>query len=203
MERLIIIGAGGQGRVAADVADKMGTYTEIAFLDDNPTADCLGYPVLGKVYDAKKYIRTHCFFVAIGNASVRRKVTSLLSDMGANIATLIHPSSVIGKCVSISEGSIVVAGAVVNPNSKIGKGCIINTLSSVDHDCIIGDYVHVSVGAHITGTVMVGDNCFIGAGAVVKNNVSICANCTIGAGAVVVKDITKSGTYIGVPAKIK
>lgn len=202
MEKLIIVGAGGQGRVAADVADKMGTYTEIAFLDDGSVTECLGYPVLGRVADAENYIRTHCFFVAIGNANVRRQVTSRLSNMGANIATLIHPSSVIGRWVSIGKGSIVVAGAVVNPCAKIGKGCIINTLSSVDHDCIIGDYVHVSVGAHITGTVMVGDNCFICAGAVVKNNVSICADCTIGAGAVVVKDICEKGTYIGVPAKM-
>ena len=43
----------------------------------------------------------------------------------------------------------------------------------------------------------------IGAGVTVSNNLCICGNCMIGAGAVVVKDIEVSGTYIGVPAKLK
>ena len=79
-------------------------------------------------------------------------------------------------------------------------GCIINTCSSVDHDCVIGDFVHIAVGSHLSGTVKVGDATWIGAGATVSNNVSICGRCMIGAGAVVVDDITESGTYMGVPA---
>lgn len=202
MDRLIIIGAGGQGKVAADVAEKTGSYIEIAFLDDGSLSECLGHPVLGKVADAEKYIATHSFFVAIGSAAARRRVTALLTDLGADIATLIHPSAVIGRGVAIGRGSILVAGAVVNPCAEIGESCIINTQSSVDHDCTVGDYVHVSVGAHLTGTVTVGDDCFIGAGAIVKNNTSISAGCTIGAGAVVVKNIEEKGTYVGVPAKL-
>ena len=93
------------------------------------------------------------------------------------------------------------AGVVINPGAQIGKGCIINTSSSVDHDCQIEDYVHISVGAHLSGTIEVGERTWIGAGATVSNNVNICGGCTIGAGAVVVKDITESGTYVGVPAK--
>ena len=95
------------------------------------------------------------------------------------------------------------AGAVVNADAVIGKGCIINTCSSVDHDCTISDFVHVSVGAHIAGTVNVGDRTWIGIGAVVSNNINICADCKIGAGAAVVKDIDMEGTYVGVPARIR
>ncbi|MBQ3773881.1 MAG: acetyltransferase, partial [Pseudobutyrivibrio sp.] len=73
--------------------------------------------------------------------------------------------------------------------------------ASVDHDNMIGDYAHISVGAHTAGTVAIGDNTWLGIGAVVSNNLSICANCMIGAGAVVVKNIIKEGTYVGVPAK--
>ena len=95
------------------------------------------------------------------------------------------------------------AGAVVNPYTKIGQGCIINTCASVDHDCRIGDYVHVSVGSHLAGTVFIGNGTWIGAGAIVSNNVSICENCMVGAGAVVLKDITEPDTYIGIPARKK
>ena len=97
----------------------------------------------------------------------------------------------------------IMAGAVINPGTKIGKGCIINTCASVDHDCDIGDYVHVAVGSHVCGTVSVGNQTWIGAGATVINNIYICPECMIGAGAVVIKNIIQNGTYIGIPAKEK
>ena len=57
------------------------------------------------------------------------------------------------------------------------------------------------MGAHVAGTVNIGVRTWIGAGATISNNLRICDNCIIGAGAVVIKDICKSGTYIGVPIK--
>ena len=93
------------------------------------------------------------------------------------------------------------AGTVINSGTNIGKGCIINTCSSVDHDCLIGDFVHVSVGSHICGTVCIEAETWIGAGAIVSNNINIFRDCIIGAGAVVIDDINESGTYVGVPAK--
>ena len=71
----------------------------------------------------------------------------------------------------------------------------------MDHDCKIADFVHVSVGSHLSGTVNVGIRTWIGTGATVSNNVNICGDCMIGAGAVVIKDIDKPGTYVGVPAR--
>ena len=61
--------------------------------------------------------------------------------------------------------------------------------------------MHVSVGAHIAGTVSVGKQSWVGIGAAVINNKVICDNCVIGAGAVVICDIKEAGTYVGVPAK--
>ena len=81
--------------------------------------------------------------------------------------------------------------------------CIVNTCSSIDHDCKVEDYCHIAVGAHLAGEVTVERQAWIGAGATVSNHIRICTNCMIGAGAVVVKDIMESGTYIGVPAKLK
>lgn len=93
------------------------------------------------------------------------------------------------------------AGAIINPESKIGKGCIINTTSSVDHECEIDNYVHMAVGAYLCGNVKVGKYTWIGAGTTVRNNISICGQCMVGAGSVVLKDIEEPGIYIGVPAK--
>ncbi len=64
-----------------------------------------------------------------------------------NFTNAIHPSAVIGKNVTIGDGTLVMANAVINPDTIVGSHCIINTKSSVDHDCRIGDYVTVSPGA--------------------------------------------------------
>lgn len=201
MKDLIIIGAGGHGRVIADIAQKLGTYETISFLDDGDAKETMGLPIVGKASDVEKYVDTADIFVAIGNNKVRGEFIERLLAMGANVPTLIHPSAIIGACVEIGVGTAIMAGAVINPCSKLGKGVIINTCSSIDHDCIVGDYTHISVGVHLAGTIKVGKHSWIGIGAAIKNNTNICENCMVGAGAVVVKDILESGTYIGVPAK--
>lgn len=197
MNRLIIIGASGHGKVVADIAVLNG-YKNIVFLDNDPEIKtCAGYPVLGP--DSMTSELDGDVFVAVGNAETRKKLME--RDGERSFPVLVHPSAVVAESVEISAGSVIMAGVVINPGAQIGKGCIINTSSSVDHDCQIEDYVHISVGAHLSGTIEVGERTWIGAGATVSNNVNICGGCTIGAGAVVVKDITESGTYVGVPAK--
>ena len=90
---------------------------------------------------------------------------------------------------------------MVNPGAVIGEHCIVNTGSIVEHDNQIENYVHISVGAKLAGTVTIGENTWVGIGAVVINNLTVCGDCMIGAGAVVVRNITESGTYVGVPAR--
>lgn len=202
MNNLVIVGASGHGKVIADIAEKNG-YTDIVFLDDNPTAESCGkYKVIGKCKDALDY-KNADFIVAIGDAKIRRKIQLELIEIGLHIISLIHPAAVIASDVEIGIGTVVMAGAVVNPNVSIGNGCIINTCASVDHDCFIGDYVHVSVGAHVAGTVVIGEETWIGAGATVINNINICGDCMIGAGAVIINNIEEPGIYIGIPGKQK
>lgn len=197
VKRLVIIGASGHGKVIADIAVRNG-YEEIVFLDDDESIkECAGFPVIGKTCEARNIDGDK--IVAIGNAKIRERIQSELE----NVVTLIHPVAVISRRVTIGTGSVVMAGAIINTDVVIGKGCIINTGASVDHDCRIGDFAHISVGAHVAGTCEIGKKTWIGAGATVSNNVNICGDCMIGAGTVVIKDIDKSGTYVGVPAREK
>ena len=69
MKKLVILGAGGHGKVVADIAVKNG-YEEIVFLDDNKTS-CAGFSVVGKIEDAAKIKGDK--FVAIGDANLRQK----------------------------------------------------------------------------------------------------------------------------------
>lgn len=199
MNRLIVIGASGHGKVVADIAELNG-YSDLAFLDDaQGLVEVAGHPVAGPVSAFSDFIGCD-FVVAIGNAEVRCRIQTRLECAGARVVSLVHPSAVVAKDVVVGVGSVVMAGAVINVSSILGKGCIVNTGASVDHDCVVGDYSHISVGAHLAGAVSIGKKTWVGIGAVVSNNVSICADCMIGAGAVVVKDILTAGSYVGVPA---
>ena len=201
-DKLLIIGASGQGKVLADIALKMNKWKSISFLDDDENIKIsMGLEVIGKSTDAFKYKDEVDIFIAIGNNETRERIQEKLIEEGLSIPTLIHPNAIIGNDVEIGIGSVVMAGVVINTSTKIGKGCIINTSSSIDHDNTIEDYVHISPGVKIAGAVKVCKRTWLGIGSIVINNITICNNCKVGAGAVVIKDITEPGTYVGIPAR--
>ena len=198
MNKLIIIGAGGHGKVVADNALKNG-YTDICFVDDHSTGECMGFPIVGTSADIPNLNDGKTdFIIGIGNNSVRKKIAEA-NDV--NWITLIHPSAQIAVNVSIGKGSVIMAGAVINACATVGDHCIINTRAVIEHDNVIEDYAHISPNAALGGTVRIGEQTHIGIGATVINNIDVCGNCVIGAGAVVVKNITECGTYVGVPAR--
>lgn len=200
MNKLIIIGAGGHGKVIADNAVKNG-YTDICFVDDHATGMCMGFPIIGTSAELIKWNDGATdFVIAIGNNAVRKKVAQ---EYDINWVSLIHPSAQIGLQVSIGKGTVVMAGAVINACASVGEHCIINTGAIVEHDNVIEDYVHLSPGAALGGTVRIGALTHVGIGAAVRNNIDICGGSIVGAGAAVVKNIQKPGVYIGLPAKEK
>lgn len=198
--RLVIVGAGGHGKVVADIALKNG-YKDICFVDDNATGECLGYPIIGTsaVLERLDDLKTD-FIIAVGNNEIRKRVAE---SHDVNWVSLIHPSAQIGVNVKIGKGTVVMAGVVINACASIGQHCIINSCAVVEHDNILADYVHISPNTALGGTVHIGECAHIGIGATVKNNINVCSNCRIGAGAVVVKDIFAGGVYIGIPARLK
>lgn len=201
MKSVIIIGASGHGKVVADIVQKAGDEV-IGFLDDNPakTEAFSGFPILGTVGKYKNYKENKEFVIAIGNADIRESIARRLKEV--TWYTAIHPAAAISNIdVNIGEGSVVMANAVINSGSTIGRHCIINSGAIVEHDNIIEDFVHISVGARLAGTVTVGKATWIGIGASVSNNTRICENCMIGAGGVVVKNIETAGKYVGVPVE--
>ena len=197
-KEVIIIGAGGHGKVIADIIEKNGDKV-CGFLDDGTHKnEIFGYRVLGKTEDIKKFSDKE-FFIAIGNNAVRKKIATQNPEL--KFYTAIHPSAVISRGVEIGIGTCVMAGCVINADTKIGKHAIINSGSVVEHDNNLADYVHLSPGAVLCGTVSVGECTHVGGGVTVKNNVSITGNTVIGVGAAVVSDIEEAGIYCGVPAK--
>jgi len=198
MNRLIIVGAGGHGKVIADNALRNG-YTDICFVDDKALGECMGFPIIGTVTEIKGLNDSKTdFVIGIGSNGVRKK---LAEEYDVNWVTLVHPSAQISTQVSIGKGTVVMAGAIINASATIGEHCIINTGAIVEHDNVIDNYVHLSPSVKIGGTVRIGEQTHVGIGATIINNVNVCEGCIVGAGAVIIKNITESGTYVGVPAR--
>jgi sugar O-acyltransferase (sialic acid O-acetyltransferase NeuD family) len=201
---LYIVGAGGHAKVASDCAEQCG-YQQIYMLDDQfPTLTLCGrWSVVGKpqLLETIDLANVHCF-VAIGNNKIRETVLKQLTVLNAHIATLIHPTAVIGTDVVIGQGTLIMANTVVNAFTQIGQGCILNTSSSVDHDGQIADCVHIAPGVRLAGSVTVRDKTFIGIGSAVIQQVCIGANVTVGAGSTVIRTVPDDSVVVGSPAKL-
>lgn len=198
---LYILGAGGHGKVVADAANKLNRWDKIFFLDDQKKGQqILNLTVINGISQAINYknINTE-FIVAIGDNATRKKVQTQLEDNDCELATVIHPSAIIGLDVNIGKGTVIFAGVVVNPSVKIGDGCIVNTASTIDHDSVLEDYVHLSPGTNISGSVRIGDKAWLGTNTTVINNVSINDSVIIGAGSLIIQDVIETGTYVGSP----
>ncbi|PNR95886.1 acetyltransferase [Petrotoga olearia] len=205
---IVLVGGGGHCKVVLDVIKENNYYDEI-FISD--LKENIGKEILDiriKYVDeqlADLYNKGINFaFVSMGKINIndqRMKLYKKIKNIGFKIPTIISKSSNVSIYTVISGGTFIGKNAIVNPGVKIGENCIINTGAIVEHDCIIGDNVHIGPGAVLSGGVKIGENSFIGTGVTIIQNTNIVGNTLIGAGAVVIKNIARSGVYVGNPAK--
>lgn len=203
MNGLLIIGAGGQGKVVADTALLLG-WENIAFLDDQAVTlpPPLGLPIVGMLKDLE--VQRAVFFsaiVAVGDAQLRVQLTARCRQLGFDVVSVVHPMAYVSRFASLGPGCAAFAQSAINAGASIGAACIVNTAATVDHDCLIGEGVHICPGAHLAGSVQVGDRSWIGIGATIRQGITVGRDATVGAGAVVVADVPDGSTVMGVPAR--
>jgi len=201
---LLIVGAGGHGRVVADVARSSGQWEKIAFIDDRypelVSADV--WSVIGTVAELDNLVAEWGgAVIAVGDNVVRIEILERVKSCGFDIVSIIHPSAQMAEDVLIGEGTVVFANAVINIGSVLGVSCIVNTAATVDHDNRIGNGVHISPGAHLGGNVVIGARSWVGIGASVIHGCAVGDDVIVGAGAAVTYDIGDGLTVVGVPAR--
>lgn len=204
MSRLILIGAGGHGKVVADIAHVMQKWESIEFLDDQfpKLTNISSWQVTGKIDEYINLIDKQLSFgVTVGSNKLRLDIIHRLIKSGLHLPTIVHPTAFVSESNILGDATVVMAQAAINIGSQIGSGCIINTGSTVDHDCILADGVHVSPGGHLAGGVKIGERSWIGLGATVNPGITIGNDVIVGAGAVVINDIGEGLTVVGSPAK--
>ena len=190
---MYLYGASGHAKVIIDVVKSMGLPIDGIFDDNENVTSLLGFNI------RHHWCNEEPIIVSIGN---NRKRFLVVKKLECKYTTAIHSSALLSLSVTVGEGSVVMAGCIINADTRIGNHCIINTGASIDHECEIGDFAHVSPHATLCGNVQVGEGSWIGAGAVVIPGVKIGKWCTIGAGAVVIKDVPDNAVVAGVPAKV-
>ena len=177
MSKLLILGAGGHGKVVAEAAELSGCYEKISFLDDcEQKFDVLQkFPILNGLNAFTEYaFEYNCAFVAIGNNELRVKYILQLIKANFEVPSIIHKNAHVSKYALVKSGSVILSGAVVNTGAEIGLGCIVNINASVDHDTVLKTGVHVSSGAVIRSMCEIKDYCTIGAGATIKSGTIMC-----------------------------
>lgn len=206
MSSLLIIGAGGHGRSVLDLVLSLGNYDKIAFAT-NEDHDCpiLGYSLLDERALSPEFVHKQfdAVVVAIGDNRARLDKVCTLSKAGVILPPLVHPRAYVSPLASLGEGSIVLAGAVVNAFANIGLACIVNTHAVVEHECRISDGVHLSPGVVVAGGSSIGEGAWLCANSGVADHVSLPAWSTLAGGSFLNSTVLKGGLYAGQPAILR
>lgn len=211
--RLVIIGAGGFGREAIDVARASSEHTGdedhdlIGVVDDSPSPEnlrrlqALGVPYLGTIRDFLDSGDDAHFVIGVGSPEARQRIAAVMENAGATAATLIHPTARLGSVAVVGPGSVICSGAQVSTNVRIGAHVHLNPQATIGHDSVLDSFVSINPGAIISGDVHVHGTTLIGAGAVVLQGLVIGSGSTVGAAACVVRNVAAGATVKGVPAQ--
>lgn len=207
---LVIIGAGGFGRETLDVAEAINaqtpTYDIRGFIVDaaygQPGTIINGQPILGGFDWLAAHHDTVHAVCAVGDPAVRRRMVVKAQALGIRFASLVHPSVVMTRWVTIGVGAVVCAGVILTNQIRIGQHVQLNLLSAIGHDVTIEDFVTLLPGATISGNVLLQEGAYVGASAVTIEKRTIGAWSIVGAGAVVIRDVPANTTAVGNPANV-
>ncbi|TLS69050.1 acetyltransferase [Mariprofundus erugo] len=204
MSRLLVLGAGGHGKVLAEAAEASGRWDAIAMLDDRHSLlnGSLRWPVIGSIDDCSVFSSEWSdAIVAVGHSVTRLRWLEMVESLGFAIPVVVHPSAWVSPSAKIAGGTVIMANATVQADARLGRGCIVNTGASVDHDCRLGAGVHICPGVHLGGEVVIGDGSWLGIGCSVIHCRTIGCEVMVAAGATVIDDIEDGMTVAGVPAR--
>lgn len=192
-----VLGCGGHAKVVIDVIQETGNSVSAVYDDDETKhgREFAGVSVEGCIlHDLKGEA-----IIGIGDNEIRKKIAEKVS---CDWKPFVHPTAVVADDVKIGKGSVIMAGAIVQPGTEIGDHVIVNTGSTVDHDCVIEDYCHIAPNCSVAGGVQFGEGSFLGIGSSVIQYKSIGKWSVIGAGSVIVSDIMPRCTVVGAPAEV-
>jgi sugar O-acyltransferase (sialic acid O-acetyltransferase NeuD family) len=188
--KLALFGYGGHAREAACQIEQVVTF----FVDDKYAND-VAKPI--SEFNPEEYM----MIVAVADSKDRADIVAKLPKE-TKYFTFIHPSvHIMDDNIQVGVGSFIGANSILTTNIKLGNHTLLNRGNHIGHDSVAGDFFSMMPNAVVGGNVTLGNNVYLGSCSNVREKINITSDVLIGMNAAVVKDITESGTYVGVPAK--
>lgn len=213
MKKLIILGGRGIGMIAASVAQSLGTYEILGFLNDVvPVGAEVGiyrkFKVLGTTNDVNRFLGDEniSFFIGYIGMKNEKEIFEKIASLkipSHRYATLVHPSAIVpnGYC-KIGNGVLISPLAQISPDTTIEDNCILLGNSFLGHDSIMKRFSHITANSVVGGAVTLGNGAHIGTNATIRENVKIGEFAIVGSGSVVLNDVPDNAIFVGNPAKL-
>ena len=176
MDRLIIVGAGGFGKVVLEHTIK--NY-DCVFVDDGIDigTNIYGCAVIGRTADLKGLYNSYKnLIVAIGNNKVRENIYRIAAEIGYKFPNIICDSAYISPFCKIGVGCIILNHAVVQNNAAIGNGFILNPGVEIHHESVVENNVLIYTNSVIRTGAHIGSRAWIGSTLTIGNGVNIPAD---------------------------
>ena len=203
---LLMLGARAYSEVLLDMFECLSDRVVFdALVENRDPANCdstvADLPVIWHE-ELAAYLGSHKLVCALGT-TLRKDWIEDCEAMGFSFETLVHPSSVVSKRTSLSEGVIIDAACVVAGYSTLAPHSRLGRRVSLGHHTHVGSYTTIHPGAIISGNCTIGSQVVLGSGTVVIDGVTIGDGAVTAAGTIVNKDIPARVLAAGNPASIK
>ena len=171
--KLLLIGAGGLGRI---VSEHARSEYDCYFLDDGVEngKEVCDIEVIGNIRDIEKLREEFSLLiVCIGNNTLREKIYRQATELGYSFPNIIVESAYISPFSTIGSGCIILNNAVVQNGALVGDGVILNAGVEAHQDCRIGDCSLVYANSVIRSYAKVGRRVKVESTVTIGNNVVI------------------------------
>lgn len=202
MKKLAIIGTKEFAQQIRSFAKRVGGFNFVGYLDDLVPVGTMieGFPVLGKVADAKTLFNKgiiECVFIAIGYTrfDLRELYYNELKNK-VPFANIIEPTAEIGEGVILGEGIYVGRNTIIDDGAELKDNVFIHRNCLIGHESIIGKHSYCSGIDHMAGFCKVGERTFIGLSVCVADHMVIGDDVWVGIGSIVAKNLKKPGKYL-------
>lgn len=176
MNKLLIVGAGGLGRMTMESAR---TKYECYFIDDNILKDTFicDTKVVGKISDLGK-LRSEYenLIVSIGNNQIRENLINYAIELGYKMPNIFNETAYISPYAKFGYGCIVLSNASIQNGAVLHNGVVITANVEIHHDCELDDYSLVYSNSTIRTNAYVGKRVKIESNITVPNNFKINSN---------------------------
>ena len=147
--KLLIVASNRYGDYVKEIAESMGCFEKIAFVDNEREG------AIGKLEDVESFYPEYNCAIAACDDGVERLEWNKKLEALYNIPVLFHMDSTISPSANLMPGCIIEPRAVVGCGSTIGQATVIGANVVVEPYCFIGDSCTLKSRTIVKSTSMI------------------------------------------------